>query len=129
MKAEQIDQALQQKFVREGERLVFWHDPNGEFADYIGAGFCGDLSEVKILDVAAVGGLSAKLRLEREDTTDKYLVYSKGEIPAAVINSRGRPAHLYICKDGTSKPVCIRTIGAQIRLIEVLNIAPAGFRD
>ena len=33
MKAEQVDQALSQKFVTEGARRVFWHDPNGEFAD------------------------------------------------------------------------------------------------
>ncbi len=33
MKAEQVDRALHQKFVTEGERLVFWHDPNGEFED------------------------------------------------------------------------------------------------
>ena len=30
-----------------------------------------------------VGGLSAKLRLEREDPTGKYLVYSQGEAPPA----------------------------------------------
>ena len=35
MKAEQVDQALHQKFVTEGERLVFWHDPNGEFVEYV----------------------------------------------------------------------------------------------
>ncbi len=83
MKAEQIDQALKQKFIMDGERLVFWHDPNGEFADYIESGLAGDLANVQVLDVATVGGLSAKLRLEREDTAGKYLVYSKGEIPPA----------------------------------------------
>ena len=83
MKAEQVDQALHQKFVTEGARLVFWHDPNGEFADYVGGGLAGDIADVKVLDVAEVGGLSAKLRLEREDRTGKYLVYSKGEVPPA----------------------------------------------
>ncbi|MHB8762843.1 MAG: BREX-1 system phosphatase PglZ type A [Deferrisomatales bacterium] len=83
MKAEQVDQALHQKFVTEGARLVFWHDPNGEFAGYVGAGLGGDLAEVQVLDVAEVGGLSAKLRLEREDSTGKYLVYSVGEVPPA----------------------------------------------
>ena len=83
MKAEQVDQALHQKFVAEGARLVFWHDPNGEFADYVRDGLTGDLAEVQVLDVAEVGELSAKLRLEREDPTGKYLVYSQGKVPPA----------------------------------------------
>ncbi len=85
MKAEQVDQALCQKFIAVGERLVFWHDPNGEFADYVAGGFTGDLANagVKLLDVAEVGGLSAKLLLEREDRTGKYLIYSQGEQPPA----------------------------------------------
>ena len=83
MKAEQVDQALSQKFVTEGARLVFWHDPNGEFVDYVGGGLAGDIADVQVIDVAQVGGLSAKLRLEREDPAGKYLVYSKGEVPPA----------------------------------------------
>ena len=51
----------------EGARLVFWHDPTREFADYVAGGLTGDLAGVQVLDVAEVGGLSAKLRLERED--------------------------------------------------------------
>jgi len=83
MKAEQVDQALHQKFVTEDERLVFWHDAPGEFVDYVEGGLTGDIAEVQVLDVAAVGGLSAKLCLEQEDPTGKYLVYSKGEEPPA----------------------------------------------
>ncbi len=83
MKAEQVDQALYQKFVTEGARLVFWHDPNGEFVDYVGDGLSGDIADVQVLDAAEVGGLSAKLRLERVDPTGKYLVYSQGKVPPA----------------------------------------------
>ena len=83
MKAEQVDKALHQKFIIESERLVFWHDPNVEFADYVGEGLSGDLADVQVLDVAKVGGLSAKLRLEQDDTEGKYLIYSKGEMPRA----------------------------------------------
>ncbi len=83
MKAEQVDQALQQKFISEKSRLVFWHDENGEFADYIAAGLSADMADVQILDLAHVGGFSAKLRLERDDPTGKYLIYSQGEaLPA-----------------------------------------------
>ena len=81
MKAEQIDQALRQKFLTEDERLVFWHDTNAEFADYVAGGLAGRIAEVSVLEVAAVGGLPAKLLLEREDPTGKYLVYSRGEAP------------------------------------------------
>jgi uncharacterized protein (TIGR02687 family) len=80
MKAEQVDQALSQKFIAEDYRLVFWHDPNGEFTDYVKDGLAGDIAEVQILDVAEVGGLQAKLRLEQEDLASKYLVYSRGEV-------------------------------------------------
>ena len=83
MKAEQVDQALHQKFVTDGERLVFWHDLNGEFADYATAGLGGDMADVQVLDIVEMGGLSAKLRLEREDLKGRYLVYSKGEVPPA----------------------------------------------
>ena len=81
MKAEQVDQALAQKFVTEGARLVFWHDSRGEFADYVGNGLDGELASVQVLDVGTEGGLSAKLRLEREDPQGQYLVYSQGEAP------------------------------------------------
>ena len=85
MRTHEVDTALYQKFVTEGARLVFWHDTGGEFADYVAGGLTGDLADVgvKLLDVAKVGGLSAKLLLEREDLAGKYLVYSTGEKPPA----------------------------------------------
>ena len=83
MRAEQVDKALKQKFVTEGERLVFWHDADGEFADYISRGLMGDLAEVRVLEVAQIGGLSAKLLLEREDQTSQHLIYTQGDRPPA----------------------------------------------
>tara|TARA_R110002072_G_scaffold66954_3_gene164589 strand:+ start:2509 stop:5127 length:2619 start_codon:yes stop_codon:yes gene_type:complete len=83
MKAGQVDQALLKKFVDEDARLVFWHDPAAEFATYVHAGLGEGLEEVKVLDVAALGGLSAKLLLEREDPEGKYLVYTQGDAPTA----------------------------------------------
>ena len=83
MKAEQVDKALLQKFITEGERLVFWHDTNAEFIDYVMPGLSGDLADVQVLHVAELGGLSTKLRLEKEDRSGKYLVYSQGEMPDA----------------------------------------------
>ncbi len=46
MKAEQGDKALHQKFVTEAERLVFWHNPNGKFADYVTGGLGEQLADV-----------------------------------------------------------------------------------
>ena len=83
MKADQVEKALKQKFVAEGHRLVFWHDTDGEFAAYVASGMTGDLAEVQVLDVSQVGGLSAKLHLEREDKACKHLVYTQGEPPPA----------------------------------------------
>lgn len=82
MKADQVDQALCQKFLTEGERIVFWNDPNSEFSDYVSKGLPDDLEAVTLLNPAELGGLSTKLLLEREDPTGKYLLYSTGEQPA-----------------------------------------------
>ncbi len=52
MKAEQLDQALRQKFCSEGERLVFWHNPKGEFREYILSGLPAELEDVTVLNAA-----------------------------------------------------------------------------
>jgi uncharacterized protein (TIGR02687 family) len=78
MKVAQVDEALIKKFVTDGVRLVFWHDPDGEFSDYIASGLPEALGDVQLLEADKVGGLSAKLRLEREDPEGRYLIYSTG---------------------------------------------------
>ncbi|MCA9633385.1 MAG: BREX-1 system phosphatase PglZ type A [Myxococcales bacterium] len=83
MKAHEVDKALRQKFIAEGARLVFWHDADAEFADYVAGEMAEDLGGAQLLDVAKVGGLAAKLKLETEDTAGKYLVYSSGPRPEA----------------------------------------------
>jgi len=83
VKAEQIDQALHQKFVTEDERPVLWHDPNGEFADYVADELAGDLAAVRVLDVTKQGRLVIKPHLKQGDCVGKHLVYSQGETPSA----------------------------------------------
>jgi len=83
MKAAQVDKALLQKFIIDDERIVFWHDQDSEFSDYVSEGLEGELEAVTVLDVGQRGGLPSKLLLEREDTAGKYLVYSTGERPTA----------------------------------------------
>ena len=67
MKVEQVDQALSQKFVTEGTRLVFWHDLDGEFADYVGgSGAWQSRSEtamIQVRDGSAEDGLDIEPRL------------------------------------------------------------------
>lgn len=76
MKTEQITKALRQKF--DDQRLVFWHDADGEFAAYLQDGLPSELSEVQVVYVHERGGLPTKLLLEREDVTGKYLLYRTG---------------------------------------------------
>lgn len=83
MKAEQVDEALRKKFLKEEQRLVFWDDPNGEFIDYISRGLPSELTDVKVLKLAENGALSTKLLLERQDVSGKYLLYSSKEAPAS----------------------------------------------
>ena len=83
MKADQVDQALRQKFLEEDQRIVFWDDLEGEFSDYISRGLPSELVAVTVLEPAKLGGLPTKLLIEREDSSGKYLLYSTGEQPSA----------------------------------------------
>ncbi len=84
MKAEQVDQALRQKFVTDDQRLVFWHDTERRVRRLHRRRPRRTTSPTCRCSMwPQVGGLSAKLRLEREDPTGKYLVYSQGEVPPA----------------------------------------------
>lgn len=93
MKVDQIDQALQQKFSQGDTRIVFWHDTDGEFAETVRSRYGTDatgsetvLPGVTLLDLQTVGQFAVKLRLERDDTEGKYLVYSTGEKPEGEID-------------------------------------------
>ena len=86
MKAHEVDKALHQKFVVEDARLVFWHDADAEFAEYIAGWMPENLGGAQLLDVTQVGGLAAKLKLETEDKKGKYLVYSSGQPPEAEVD-------------------------------------------
>lgn len=81
MKAEQVEQALRKKFFDEQQRLVFWHDRDAEFSDYVSEALPAELNGVEVLRVAEFGALAAKLHLERKDRQGKYLVYNSGEVP------------------------------------------------
>jgi uncharacterized protein (TIGR02687 family) len=74
----QLHAALNRHFHDEGARIVFWNDPDREFVETAPSLL---LDGVTVLRLDEVGSLEAKIRLERTDTTGKYLLYSPAEEP------------------------------------------------
>ena len=74
----QITDALGQVFNDEQVRVVFWNDPDGEFAESL-----PDiaLEGVKVLKLDEIGALEVKVRIEQEDPAGRYLLYSPAEEP------------------------------------------------
>jgi uncharacterized protein (TIGR02687 family) len=74
----QIETALRKLFEEEGSRLVFWNDPDREFDMYLPA---IRIPEVTVVRLNEVGGLAAKILVEREQPKGKFLLYSPSEEP------------------------------------------------
>lgn len=74
----QIHTALERLFNEEGQRIVFWNDPDREFQNTLP--FLS-LDGVTTLRLDEVGALEAKYRLEREEPTGKFLLYAPTEEP------------------------------------------------
>lgn len=74
----QIEIALGKLFHEEGNRLVFWNDPDREFDLYLPA---IRIPEVTVVRLNEVGGLAAKILVEREQPHGKFLLYSSNEEP------------------------------------------------
>jgi hypothetical protein len=73
-----INTALERLFNEEGQRIVFWNDPDQEFQSVLPFLM---LEGVTTLRLDQVGALEAKIRLERDDPAGKYLLYSPAEEP------------------------------------------------
>jgi uncharacterized protein (TIGR02687 family) len=74
----QINTALERLFTEDGQRIVFWNDPEQEFQNtlpYL------TLDGVTTLRLDEVGALETKNRLEREEPTGKFLLYAPTEEP------------------------------------------------
>jgi uncharacterized protein (TIGR02687 family) len=78
MDTRQINETLQRIFDEEGHRIVFWNDPQHEFGSIL-PGLAID--NVNILRLDEIGALEVKIRIEREDTAGRYLLYSPAEEP------------------------------------------------
>ena len=74
----QIHSALERLFNEEGQRIVFWNDPDQEFQNTLPFIM---LDGVTTLRLDGVGALEAKIRLERDEPNGKFLLYSPTEEP------------------------------------------------
>ncbi len=78
MELGQIEEALTRIYQEEGKRIVFWNDPEGEFTAILPE---LSLPDVEVVDLAEVGALEIKIRVEREDPAGRYLLYGACEEP------------------------------------------------
>lgn len=72
MDSKQLTQGLHQAFFAENHRIVFWYDPEQNFADALNE---LDLPDVQVLNMQGKSTFGTKLQLELEDTQGKYLLY------------------------------------------------------
>ena len=80
MDVTQITDALGRLFNDEDEpaRIVFWNDPDKEFVESLPD---ITLEGVELINLDGAGALETKVRLEHEDPTGRYLLYSPTEEP------------------------------------------------
>src|SRR4051794_30655359 len=74
----QINTALERLFVEEGHRIVFWNDPEQEFQNTLPFLL---LDGVTTLRLDQVGAMETKVRIEKDQPTTKFLLYSPAEEP------------------------------------------------
>ncbi len=78
MDAAKIESALNKLFHDEGQRIVFWNDPDHEFEMLLS---CIGIEGVHVLRLDQIGAFEVKYKLEREDPIGKYLLYCGREEP------------------------------------------------
>jgi uncharacterized protein (TIGR02687 family) len=78
MDTTQITTALTKLFEEDEQRIIFWHDPDQEFGGILDSLHLDSVNLVLLDDISP---LELKLKLEREDPTGKYLLYSPAEEP------------------------------------------------
>lgn len=74
----QIHTALERLFNEDGQRIVFWNDPDHEFQNTLPFIM---LDGVTTMRLDEVGALEAKIRLERDEPNGKFLLYAPTEEP------------------------------------------------
>ncbi|NCB40740.1 MAG: BREX-1 system phosphatase PglZ type A, partial [Erysipelotrichia bacterium] len=79
MKTEDIARSLTEIFEAESRRIIFWHDPEAEFADSVAE---LDLPDVTVIRLNKTGFLALKIRLEIEEPEKCFLLYAPFPEPA-----------------------------------------------
>lgn len=79
MDSKQVNEALEKLFRT--ERIVFWNDPDREFVDYLDGGLFSPVEGVSVIQLDQTSALEAKLRMEHDEPTGKFLLYSSREEP------------------------------------------------
>ena len=72
MNLDQLHQGLNQAFIKENRRIVFWFDPERDFEDELASLSLDDINIINMSDESTFG---IKLKLEMEDIDGKYLLY------------------------------------------------------
>ena len=78
MDTKQINDVLERYFHEEGARVVFWNDPDKEFQSILPS---VQLSNVTVIRLDEHGALRTKIRIERDEPNNKFLLYSPNEEP------------------------------------------------
>ncbi|MBM9521218.1 BREX-1 system phosphatase PglZ type A [Desulforhopalus vacuolatus] len=79
MNIKQITDSLNKIYQEENTRIVFWYDTDGEFEEIISS---LELEDVSLVRLDKTASLELKIRLEMEDTENRYLLYSPCPEPA-----------------------------------------------
>lgn len=79
----QITDKLNNEFVGDTRKLIFWYDANAEFVDDIDT---LELHNAKIYHLDQDNQFYTKYFLEREDKTNNYLIYAPFPKPALCDN-------------------------------------------
>ena len=74
----QIQTSLKRIFHDEGQRIVFWNDPDNEFHTTLSSFVLDDVTTIRLDEV---GALEVKIRLERTEPQTKFLLYAPTEEP------------------------------------------------
>ncbi len=69
-----------QRHYESGSRVVFWHDPDQEFAETLAD---LELPDTRILRLDKEASLAVKIEIERDNPKGKYLLYAPFEAPEA----------------------------------------------
>ena len=78
MDSNRINDILERIFNEESARIVFWNDPDREFLAVLPFLFLEGVSTIR---VDQVGALEAKIRIERDEPSTRFLLYSPTEEP------------------------------------------------